>query len=78
MVKSLREQGVQHTINALFYTTPGAILAKLLGRPGYAAMEIAMAPPFLLVRMFWQICLINQKWVVRSQSHSKRSGFDQS
>jgi len=47
MVKSLREQGVRRTINALFYTTPGAILAKLLGRPGYAAMEIAMAPAIL-------------------------------
>jgi hypothetical protein len=47
LAKSLREQGIRRTINALFYTTPGAILAKLLGRPGYAAMEIAMAPAIL-------------------------------
>jgi hypothetical protein len=47
LAKSLREQGIRRTINALFYTTPGAILAKLLGRPGYAAMEVAMAPAIL-------------------------------
>ena len=47
LAKSLREQGIRRTINALFYTTPGAILAKLLGRAGYAAMEVAMAPAIL-------------------------------
>jgi flagellar biosynthesis GTPase FlhF len=48
LTKSLRTQGVRRTINALYYTVPGAILAKLLGRPGYAALEVAMAPVILV------------------------------
>ena len=48
LTKNLRTQGVRRTINALYYTVPGAILAKLLGRPGYAALEVAMAPVILV------------------------------
>jgi hypothetical protein len=45
--ESLRQQGVRRTINALYYTAPAAVLSTLLGHPGYAFTEVAMAPVIL-------------------------------
>ena len=45
--EQLRQLGKRRAINSLFYTTPTAILSTLLGHPGYAITEVAMAPVIL-------------------------------
>ena len=45
--EQLRQLGVRRALNALFYTMPTAVLSTLLGHPGYAYTEAAMAPMIL-------------------------------
>lgn len=46
--EELRRLGIRRAINALFYTTPAAVLSTLLGHPGWALTETAMAPVILV------------------------------
>ena len=46
--EQLRRLGIRRSLNALFYTVPGAVLSTLLGHPGWALAEVAQAPVVLL------------------------------
>jgi hypothetical protein len=46
--KELRTQGVRRTINSLYYTAPAAVMAKILGKTGYALVELALSPVILV------------------------------
>ena len=46
--KELRSQGVRRTINSLYYTAPAAVMAKILGKTGYALVELALSPVILV------------------------------
>jgi hypothetical protein len=66
--RRLREQGVRRAINALYYTVPTAVLSTLLGHPGYALTEVAMAPVILggshvLANLFERPEVVN--WIAR-------------